>query len=153
MNIGEVSKLADVNSKMVRRYESLGIIPKAGRTDAGYRQYSRNDVRVLRFVKRSRELGFSMKDIKQLVSLWRNKNRSSSQVKGIATKHIDELQKKMDEIQSMLTTLNHLVENCQGDQRPDCPILNELDFSSASPSFALPRVELRGKAKEKIKQR
>ena len=127
MNIGEVSKLAEVNSKMVRRYESLGIIPKAGRTDAGYRHYSQNDVHILKFVKRSRELGFSMKDIKQLVSLWRNKSRSSSQVKSIATKHIDELQKKLNEIQTMLTTLNHLVKNCHGDQRPDCPILNELN--------------------------
>lgn len=127
MNIGEVSKLADVNSKMVRRYEELGIIPKAGRTDSGYRQYSQNDVHVLRFVKRARELGFSMKDIKQLVSLWKNKTRSSAQVKNIATKHIDELQKKLEEIQSMLSTLNHLVKNCHGDQRPDCPILEGLD--------------------------
>lgn len=127
MNIGEVSKLADVNSKTIRRYESLGIIPKAGRTDAGYRQYSPNDVHVLRFVKRARELGFSMKDIRQLVSLWRNKARSSGQVKSIATKHIDELQKKLNEIQSMLTTLKHLVKNCHGDQRPDCPIIDELD--------------------------
>lgn len=127
MNIGEVSKLAAVNSKMVRRYESLGIIPKAGRSDAGYRQYSKNDVHVLRFVKRARELGFSMKDIKQLVGLWRNKARSSAQVKNIATKHMDELQKKMSEIQSMLSTLNKLVENCHGDNRPDCPILDELD--------------------------
>jgi len=127
MNIGEVSSLAGVNSKMVRRYESLGIIPKAGRTGAGYRQYSHNDVHVLKFVKRSRELSFSMKDIKQLVSLWRNKSRSSAQVKVIATKHIDELQKKLNEIQAMLNTLKYLAKNCSGDQRPDCPILKELD--------------------------
>lgn len=127
MNIGEVSKLADVNSKMVRRYESLGIIPKAGRTDAGYRQYSQNDVHILRFVKRARELGFSMKDIKQLVSLWRNKSRPSSQVKNIALKHQKELETKLREIQSMLSTLNNLVDHCHGDDRPDCPILDELD--------------------------
>jgi MerR family copper efflux transcriptional regulator len=127
MNIGEVAKQSDVNSKMIRRYEETGIIPKAGRSSAGYRQYSENDVHILRFVKRSRELGFSMKDIKQLVSLWRNKNRPSSQVKSIATKHVAELEKKLFEIQSMLSTLNNLVEHCRGDQRPDCPILDELN--------------------------
>lgn len=126
MNIGEVSKRADTSSKMVRRYEEQGIIPKASRSDAGYRQYSENDVHILKFVKRSRELGFSMKDIKQLVGLWRNKGRSSSQVKNIATKHIDELEKKLKETQEMLKTLNHLVKNCQGDNRPDCPILEDL---------------------------
>ncbi len=126
MNIGEASKRAGVNSKMIRRYESLGIIPRAGRTLAGYRRYSETDVHILRFVKRARELGFSMKDIKQLVSLWRNKSRPSSQVKTIALKHRAELEKKLAEIQLMLSTLNHLVENCHGDGRPECPILDEL---------------------------
>lgn len=128
MNIGEVAQLSEVNSKMIRRYEEQGIIPKAGRTISGYRQYSEKDVHVLRFVKRSRELGFSMKDVKQLVSLWRNKNRPSSQVKSIASKHIEELEKKLLEIQSMLSTLKHLTNNCHGDQRPDCPILEGLEF-------------------------
>lgn len=127
MNIGEVSKLARVNSKMVRRYESLGIIPKAGRTEAGYRQYTENDVHILRFVKKARELGFSMKDIKQLVGLWRNKTRSSSQVKSIALKHISELEKKQKEIRGMLSTLNHLTKNCRGDSRPECPILDAIN--------------------------
>ena len=128
MNIGEVASQSEVNAKMIRRYEAQGIIPKAGRSESGYRQYSLNDVHVLTFVKRARELGFSMKDIKQLVSLWRNKNRTSSQVKSIATKHVAELEKKLFEIQSMLSTLNNLVENCHGDQRPDCPILDELNY-------------------------
>ncbi len=127
MNIGEVSSLSEVNSKSIRRYEELGIIPKAGRSLAGYRQYTMNDVHVLKFVKRARELGFSMKDIKQLVSLWRNKNRSSSQVKSIAQKHADELEKKLQEIQQMLGTLQNLVHHCHGDHRPDCPILEELE--------------------------
>jgi len=126
MNIGKVAKLSEVNSKSIRRYEELGIMPKAGRTMSGYRQYSMNDVHILRFVKRARELGFSMKDIKQLVSLWKNKNRPSSQVKSIAKKHAEELEKKLDEIQSMLTTLNRLVRNCHGDNRPNCPILEDL---------------------------
>lgn len=128
MNIGEVAALSNVNSKMIRRYEELGIIPKAGRSLSGYRMYTENDVHVLRFVKRARELGFSMKDIKQLVSLWRNKNRPSSQVKSIAKKHVDELEKKLAEIQSMLSTLNTLVKHCHGDHRPDCPILDELEL-------------------------
>lgn len=128
MNIGEVAALSNVNSKMIRRYEELGIIPKAGRSLSGYRVYTENDVHVLRFVKRARELGFSMKDIKQLVSLWRNKSRPSSQVKNIAKKHVDELEKKLAEIQSMLGTLNTLVKHCHGDHRPDCPILDELEL-------------------------
>lgn len=127
MNIGEVAELSSVNSKMIRRYEELGIIPKAGRSMSGYRQYSETDVHILRFVKRARELGFSMKDIKQLVSLWKNKNRPSSQVKSIAVKHKNELEKKLKEIQSMLSTLNNLVNTCHGDDRPDCPILENLD--------------------------
>lgn len=126
MNIGEVSKLSNVNSKMIRRYEEMGIIPKAGRSLAGYRTYSEKDVHILKFVKRARELGFSMKDIKQLVSLWRNKSRPSSQVKSIATKHVNELEQKLSEIQSMLRTLKNLTDNCNGDNRPDCPILDEL---------------------------
>lgn len=109
MNIGEVAVLSEVNSKMIRRYEDLGIIPKAGRSLAGYRQYSEKDVHVLRFVKRARELGFAMKDIKQLVILWGNKNRPSSQVKSIALRHKSELEKKLKEIQSMLGTINTLV--------------------------------------------
>lgn len=126
MNIGEVAALSEVNSKMIRRYEELGIIPKAGRSLSGYRQYSEKDVHVLKFVKRARELGFPMKDIKQLVSLWRNKSRSSSQVKNIAMKHQHELEKKLQEVQAMLKTIGQLVENCHGDERPDCPILDGL---------------------------
>lgn len=127
MNIGEIASMSEVNSKMIRRYEEQGIIPKAGRSSAGYRQYSEKDVFVLRFVKRARELGFNLKDIKQLIGLWRNKSRPSAQVKKIAIKHKIELEKKLKEIQSMLITLNHLVDHCHGDDRPDCPILDELD--------------------------
>ncbi len=127
MNIGEVAKLSAVSSKMIRRYEEEGIIPKAGRSLAGYRMYTEKDIHILKFVKRGRELGFSIKDLKQLVSLWRNKTRSSAQVKAIATKHQAELKKKLTEVQNMLKTLDHLVKNCHGDERPDCPILDEMD--------------------------
>ena len=128
MNIGEVAALSSVNSKMIRRYEEQGIIPKAGRSLSGYRQYSEKDVHVLRFIKRARELGFSMKDIKQLISLWKNKSRPSSQVKNIALKHRMVLEKKLQEIQSMLNTINNLVLHCHGDERPDCPIIDELEL-------------------------
>lgn len=128
MNIGEVAALSSVNSKMIRRYEEQGIIPKAGRSLSGYRQYTEKDVHVLRFIKRARELGFSMKDIKQLISLWKNKSRPSSQVKNIALKHRMVLEKKLQEIQSMLNTINNLVLHCHGDERPDCPIIDELEL-------------------------
>lgn len=127
MNIGELAEKTQLNAKMIRRYEELGIIPKASRSLSGYRQYGDKDVNVLIFVKRARALGFSMKDIKQLLSLWRNKNRSSAQVKSIATRHQQELTQKLTEIQTMLKTINHLVHNCHGDERPDCPILDELN--------------------------
>lgn len=126
MNIGEVSKLSDLNAKMIRRYEEEGIIPRAGRNLSGYRQYTEKDVHILRFVKRARELGFSMKDVKELLGLWKNKGRTSAQVKNIAHKHIQELEKKLSEIEGMLSTLKHLVKHCRGDHRPDCPILEEL---------------------------
>lgn len=127
MNIGELANKSGVNSKMIRRYEELGILPKPRRSDSGYRQYGENDVHNAKFVKRARELGFSMKDIKTLLSLWRNKNRSSSQVKKIATKHIDELESKLSEINLMLVTLKNLANHCHGDDRPNCPILEELE--------------------------
>lgn len=127
MNIGEVAKKSLVNAKMIRRYEEQGIIPKAGRSFSGYRQYSEKDVHILRFVKRARELGFSMKDTKQLLGLWKNQNRSSSQVKNVALKHKVELEKKLNEIQAMVDALNLLITHCHGDNRPDCPILNDLE--------------------------
>lgn len=132
MNIGEVALASEVNAKMIRRYEEMGIIPKASRSISGYRQYSEKDVHVLRFVKRARELGFSMRDIKQLVGLWRNKSRPSSQVKSIAQRHQEELSRKLVEIQGMLKTLDNLVRHCQGNDRPDCPILDELSCHKKS---------------------
>lgn len=126
MNIGEAAKISGVNAKLIRHYESIGIIPKASRSDAGYRVYSETEVNILSFVKRSRNLGFSMKEIKKLVSLWRNKSRASSEVKNLATKHVDEMEKKILELQSMVKTLKHLAKTCHGDDRPDCPILNDL---------------------------
>ncbi|UYL07427.1 Cu(I)-responsive transcriptional regulator [Bdellovibrio sp. SKB1291214] len=127
MNIGDLAKLSGVNAKLIRHYESIGIIPKAARTDSGYRSYTENDVQFLRFIKRARSLGFSMKEIKKLVSLWRNKSRASRDVKALAFDQIEALEKKIKEMQEMLNTLQMLAKNCHGDNRPDCPIIKGLE--------------------------
>jgi MerR family gold-responsive transcriptional activator of gol and ges genes len=126
MNIGQAAKISGVNAKLIRHYESINIIPKASRSESGYRTYTENDVHILSFVKRSRMMGFSMKEIKKLVSLWRNKSRASAEVKSMATKHVVELEQKIFELQEMVKTIKHLARNCHGDGRPECPILNDL---------------------------
>ena len=127
MNIGELAKQSGVNAKLIRHYESIGIIPKATRTAAGYRVYSETDVQFLRFVKRARSLGFSMKEIKKLVGLWRNKARASKDVKAMALTHIQELERKISEMREMAENLRSLARTCHGDHRPDCPILRDLE--------------------------
>lgn len=126
MNIGEAAKVSGVNAKLIRHYESIGIIPKASRTDSGYRVYSDNDVHILTFVKRARGLGFSMKEIKKLVGLWRNRSRASADVKAMAQTHINSLEQKIKELETMRDTLRHLARHCHGDSRPNCPILESL---------------------------
>lgn len=126
MNIGQAAKVSGVNAKLIRHYESIGIIPKATRSDSGYRIYNATDVNILSFVKQARGLGFSMKEIKKLIGLWRNRSRASADVKALATKHISEMESKINELESMVKTLKHLARNCQGDQRPECPILDGL---------------------------
>ena len=111
---------------MIRYYESLGLLGKVRRTDSGYRQYSQAEVHVLRFIKRARDLGFSMAEIAQLVSLWNNRRRTSARVKRIAQKHADELAQRIAALQEMQRTLTHLIHGCNGDSRPDCPILDNL---------------------------
>lgn len=127
MNIGEAAKISGVNAKLIRHYESIGIIPKASRSEAGYRTYSEAEVHVMSFVRRARTLGFSMKEIKKLVSLWRNKSRASQDVKDLALGHIQAMEEKISELQEMVKTLKHLAKNCRGDHRPDCPILSDLE--------------------------
>ena len=126
MNIGDAAKASGVNAKLIRHYESIGIIPKAGRSASGYRIYTDNDVHVLSFVKRARSLGFSMKEIKKLVGLWRNRTRASAEVKTLALAHVKTLESKASELQAMANTLKHLARHCHGDNRPDCPILEDL---------------------------
>lgn len=126
MNIGQAATASGVSAKMIRHYEESGLIRAARRTASNYREYSETDVHVLRFVKRARNLGFSVAEIKELLGLWQNKSRSSAAVKRIARNHIDELERKIAELQSMVRTLEHLTHNCHGDHRPECPILEEL---------------------------
>lgn len=125
-NIGEASARCGVNAKMIRHYESLGLLPKVGRTDSGYRQYTEKDVHTLRFIRRGRSLGFSMAEISKLLKLWQNKRRASSDVKRIALTHAEDLSRRIEEMESMKRTLEQLADCCQGDQRPDCPIIDKL---------------------------
>lgn len=124
--ISAAARLSGVSTRMVRHYESLGLLAGVARTDAGYRQYSEADVRSLQFIKRSRDLGFSMTGIAELVSLWHNRRRASASVKRIAQKHVDDLAQRIAAMQAMQRTLSSLMQHCHGDERPDCPILDDL---------------------------
>lgn len=126
MNIGEASAASGVTAKMIRYYESIGLMPAAGRSQGGYRLYGETDVHMLRFIRRSRDLGFALEDIRLLLGLWRDRERPSAAVKQIALRHIDELAAKIAELQAMKRSLQHLAEACHGDARPDCPILEDL---------------------------
>lgn len=132
VNIGQAARLSGVSAKMVRHYESLGLLPRVGRTGSGYRQYSQAEVHTLQFIKRSRELGFSMDEIAGLVSLWQNRRRTSASVRRIAQKHATELAQRIEAMQAMQRTLTHLIHCCHGDDRPDCPILDDLAGSKAA---------------------
>jgi Cu(I)-responsive transcriptional regulator len=126
MTIGEAARASGVSAKMLRHYESLGLLGRVARTDAGYRLYSEADVHALRFIRRARDLGFSMAEIAELVGLWRNRRRSSANVKRIAERHAAELAQRIEAMQSMQRTLAHLIHGCHGDDRPECPILDDL---------------------------
>jgi Cu(I)-responsive transcriptional regulator len=132
MNIGRVAEASGVSAKMIRHYESVGLLPRAGRTVAGYRIYRDSDVHTLQFIRRARDLGFSMKEIGALVGLWRNRGRASGDVKKLAGRHMKQLDEKIRELQAMRDTLAHLAEHCHGDERPDCPILDDLAADHAS---------------------
>lgn len=124
--IGAAARASGVSAKMVRHYEALGLLGAVARTDAGYRQYTPADVHTLRFIKRARDLGFSMAEIAELVSLWHDRQRASADVKRIAQTHVAELEKRIQAMQDMRRTLQNLLHHCHGDERPDCPILDNL---------------------------
>jgi MerR family copper efflux transcriptional regulator len=126
MNIGQAAAATGVSAKMIRYYESIALIPAGKRTDAGYRIYGENDLHTLRFVKRARLLGFSLDQIRDLLSLWQNKERASADVKAIAQGHVAQLNQRIAELTEMRDTLQTLASCCHGDDRPDCPILQSL---------------------------
>jgi len=134
MNIGQAATASGISAKMIRYYESIGLIAPGQRSAAGYRKYGEADLHTLRFVRRGRSLGFSLEQLRELLSLWHDAGRASADVKAIALDHVRELDRRIVELTEMRDTLNHLAQACQGDQRPDCPILQGL----ATPADDLP---------------
>lgn len=124
--IGQAARRSGVSARMVRHYESLGLLPAIARADSGYRLYTEADIHTLRFIRRARDLGFSMDEIAELVGLWHDRARTSASVRRIAQKHLDELARRVADLQAMQRSLAHLVNCCQGDDRPECPILDDL---------------------------
>ena len=134
MNIGEAAKATGVSAKMIRYYESVGLIDPAARSESGYRVYSENDLHVLRFIKRARKMGFPMERIETLLGLWRDGDRNSAEVKKLALGHIADLERQIEEMQAVADTLRKLAATCHGDDRPDCPILNDLSAEHDAPA-------------------
>ncbi len=126
MNIGQASKTTGVTAKMIRYYDEIGLVQPASRTDSNYREYDAKQINELRFIKRARGLGFSMAEITHLLSLWRDRGRPSREVKAVADRHVADLDARIAEMQAMADTLRHLSHCCAGDDRPDCPILDDL---------------------------
>lgn len=131
MNIGDAARAAGMSAKMVRHYESLGLFAAPPRTDAGYRVYGPREVHLLRFIRHSRDLGFSLEQIRTLLSLWQDRDRPSREVRALAQAHLAELDAKLAELNAMKATLQALVTSCHGDDRPDCPILSTLEAGTA----------------------
>lgn len=126
LTIGQAARASGVSAKMIRHYEKIGLIPKPHRTYSGYRTYGEKEIHIFRFIKQSRNLGFSMKQTAELLGLWQDRKRPSGKVKKLALDHIHELDERIQEMQAMKETLEHLAQYCRGDERPDCPILNQL---------------------------
>jgi MerR family copper efflux transcriptional regulator len=133
MNISQAAGASGVSAKMIRHYEALGLMPEPLRTESGYRQFGQKEVHNLRFIRHARDLGFSLTEIAQLVGLWHNRERPSRQVKALAETHIRELEVKAAELLAMKSALEHLVQCCHGDDRPECPILDSLAGDAAVP--------------------
>lgn len=144
MNIGQASEFSGVSAKMIRYYEQVGLIPKASRSDAGYRPYSSPEAHTLRFIRRSRDLGFSVEQISELLISWRDRDRASAHVKEMAVAHVAGLRTKIAELQAMAQTLEHLSDHCHGNDHPDCPILADL-AEQTDREIAEPRLQTRHK--------
>jgi Cu(I)-responsive transcriptional regulator len=130
--IGRAASASGVSAKMIRHYESIGLLKSAPRTSGNYRMYGETELHTLRFIQRARSLGFSMKQIGELLSLWQNRSRRSETVRRLALEHVAALERKAQELQSMASTLKHLAHACHGDSRPDCPIIDDLALPAAA---------------------
>lgn len=126
MRIGEAAGASGVSAKMIRHYEAVGLLPAASRRDSGYRDYGEAEVHALRFIRRARDLGFSLEEIAGLLALWADRGRASAEVKRLALSHVEALEEKARSLSAMAATLRHLAESCHGDGRPECPILEDL---------------------------
>ncbi len=149
MNIGEAVRRSGLPAKTIRYYEDIGLIPEPRRTSGNYRAYTASDVHTLRFIKRARSLGFSVERVEQLLALWRDRGRSSAEVKRVALDHVAELQAKIAELEAMRNTVKHLADHCHGDDRPDCPILRDLadpEESASADGAGRPNGACRGPA-------
>jgi MerR family copper efflux transcriptional regulator len=142
LNIGQASQASGVSAKMMRYYESIQLIPAPARSESNYRHYTLNDVHTLRFVRRARDLGFTIDEITHLLDLWRDRARASADVKRVALDHVATLKNKIVELQGMVVTLEHLARHCRGDARPECPIMDDLSGKMEEPS---PRNDPRGR--------
>ena len=127
MNIGQASRASGVSQRMLRHYEKIGLIPPAARRDSGYRDYDQRDLHMLRFIGRARDMGFPIEEIRTLLALWHDRERSSAEVKKLALSRAAELRERIGVLEGMRRTLEHLAKSCHGDDRPDCPILDELE--------------------------
>lgn len=143
MNIGKAAKASGVSAKMLRYYESIGLIPRAGRSSSGYRMYGDREVETLRFIRRARDFGLPMDRVKLLVGLWQDASRPSREVKKLALEQVAELEAKIDELAAMKDSLAELARRCRGDSRPDCPILRDLAASTANVPHARLRSRMR----------
>lgn len=132
VQIGEAARLSGVSAKMIRHYEAIGLIPSANRRDSNYRDYGHHDLHRLAFIRRARDLGFSIEEIRSLLRLWADRSRSSAEVKRLTEAHIGELEAKIEALSEMRATLVHLAAACEGDDRPDCPIINRLAGTGAA---------------------
>lgn len=151
MNIGDIAKATGISAKMIRYYEETGLIRPATRAMSGYRVYSDNDLQTLRFVRRARDLGFTVKQIDDLLTLWRDRTRASASVKEIALGHVAALEKKMQELKEMSDTLLHLASHCHGDNRPDCPILTTLGSAEAVAPLSRTRDRSKTRAFDRVR--
>ena len=142
MNIGEAARRSGVSAKMIRYYESVGLIPAPLRSQAGYRHYGEAEVDTLSFVNRARGLGFTVEQMRDLLALWQDRNRASAEVKRLSLAHVAALEGKVAELEAMIRTLRHLADHCHGDDRPDCPILDGLAQPAAPDSPPRPRRRL-----------